>query len=455
MNQRDELRLVSLCGLLGYGYPPDSLERALEARPHLIGVDAGSTDPGPYYLGAGESFVSDAQVERDLEPALRAAVEKRIPLVVGTAGGSGARPHLEHFLKIVRRTASRRGLHFRMAVIPAEVPKETVLDALDSGRIVPCRHTEPLSREDVEACAHVVGQMGTEPIVEALDAGADVVVAGRCCDTAVFAAEPIRRGFDPGLALHLGKIMECGALCARPAGANDALIGTMREDSFETLPANPARRCTPESVAAHSLYEQPDPNAFHEPEGKVDLSECTFEPAGDRAVCVRGSRLSAPDRQTVKLEGARLRGYRTVTIAGIRDPGLLERLDSILDAVRETVSRSVADVLAPDAFSLRFLRYGLDGVMGALEESTSPPREVGLVIEAVAPSQELADRVLKLARSTALHQHCEGRKTTAGNLAFPFSPSDLRGGAVYEFAIYHLLQDPDMASLFPVQWEQV
>jgi len=60
-----------------------------------------------------------------------------------------------------------------------------------------------------------------------------------------------------------------------------------------------------------------------------------------------------------------------------------------------------------------------------------------------------------LARSTALHQSFEERKATAGNLAFPFSPSDLQGGAVYEFLIYHLLQMDNHQSLFPVKYLDV
>lgn len=452
----DELRLVALNGLLGYGYSPDSLQRALAMEPDLLGVDGGSTDPGPFYLGAGESFVSDEQVARDLEPALRAAVERAIPLVIGSAGGSGGRPHLERTVATVRDLAARHRLHFRLATIAAEVPVETVLRALRDGRISPCGHTHALIEEDVRGCTRIVAQMGTEPLIRALEGGAQVVVAGRCCDTAIFAAEPIRRGFDPGLALHLGKIMECGALCARPAGANDMLVGTIGTHAFTVEPANPARRCTPASVAAHSLYEQPDPHRFHEPEGTVDLSECDFEAVGERAVRVRGSRLLPAREPTVKLEGARCRGYRTITIAGVRDPGVIAHLGEIEAAVRASVTERLFGDLPPEELSLRFLRYGLDAVTQAPEGPPAhPPREVGLVIEVVAPTQELADRALKLARATALHQHFEGRKTTAGNLAFPFSPSDLRGGPVYEFAVYHLLRGADPAALFPVAFEEI
>ncbi len=451
-----QLRMVALCGLLGYGYPLESLERALALRPDLLGVDAGSTDPGPYYLGAGESFVSAAQVARDLEPALCAAIARQIPLIVGTAGGSGAKPHLERCLETVRAIAERNRLHFRLAVIPADVPVATVLEALREGRLAPHGHSQPLTEDYIRACSHLVAQMGTAPIIRALDGGAQVVIAGRCCDAAIFAAEPIRRGFDPGLALHLGKIMECGTLCARPAGANDVLIGTIGTDYFEVVPANPERICTPESVAAHSLYEQPDPNCFYEPEGKVELSNCLFEAVGKRAVKVSGTRLIPPAREAVKLEGARCVGYRSITIAGVRDPATIERLHDLERSVSATVTQALGDVVAPDQISLRFLRYGLEGVTGPLEGRPAPlPREVGLVIDAVAPSQDLADRVLKLARSTALHQHYEGRKTTAGNLALPFSPSDFSGGPVYEFAVYHLMQNPDLSALFPVEFQEV
>ena len=60
------------------------------------------------------------------------------------------------------------------------------------------------------------GIAGGEPFAEALAADADVVLAGRACDTAIYAALPISRGFDPALALHLAKIMECGAQSGLP-----------------------------------------------------------------------------------------------------------------------------------------------------------------------------------------------------------------------------------------------
>ena len=212
-------------------------------------------------------------------------------------------------------------------------------------------------------------------------------------------------------------------------------------DHFTVEPPNPVRRCTPESVAAHSLYEQPDPNCFYEPEGKIDLSDCKFEALSESKVKVSGSRLIPADKETTKLEGAGLVGFRAVTIAGIRDPEAIRHLDEIESGVREAVLQS-ANFVSPQEYTLRFLRYGLDAVSALDGPPEVMPREVGLVIEAIAPRREQAEALIGLARSKALHQGFPGRKATAGNLAFPFSPSDFSGGEVYDFSLYHLTDIP-------------
>ena len=440
--------------MLGYGYPLESLERAIREDIAFIGVDAGSTDPGPYYLGSGKGFVKEMQIRRDLEPALIAARTKDIPLIIGSAGGSGARPHVDSFLEILFSIAEKNELSFKLAVIYADMNKKFILERLNDGSVTPCGPVPELTAEKIEKCSNPVGQMGTAPLIAALEAGADVVVAGRCCDTAVFAALPIMRGFDPGLALHCAKIAECGALCARPVGANDSLLATIGEDHFIVEPVNPTRKCTPSSTAGHSLYEQPDPNCFYEPEGKIDMNDANFERHGERAVKVSGTRLIPAESETLKLEGAELKGYRTITIAGIGDPVAIAHIDEIESKIRRTVADNMTGTISPDEYSLIFRRYGLDGTLGRNNTENAekePPNDIGFMIEVIAPTQKLANAILSLARSTALHQSFDGRKATAGNLAFPFSPSDLQGGEVYEFSIYHLARVDDPKEIFPVK----
>jgi hypothetical protein len=359
------------------------------------------------------------------------------------------------FREVLLEISRRRQLHFRLATISSDVERETVVAALRSDRLSPCGQAPVPSEEGIRACSQLVAQMGTGPMISALNAGADVIVAGRACDTAIFAAFPIARGYDPALALHAAKIAECGTLCAEPGGANDSLLVTLDEESFVVEPTNACKRCLPHTVAAHSLYEQPSPHEFVEPEGTVDMRGCTFTVASERAVRVSGTRLIPPERARVKIEGSRRIGCRSLTIAGTCDPLVIENLDAIECAVREKVRDMTADFADAGHLQLRFLRYGLDALSAPVASGRHLPSEVGLVIEAVAPSRELADSAVSLARSTALHQGFSGRKTTAGNFAFPFSPSDVRAGDVYEFAVYHLMSVDDVDALFPVTIEDV
>ena len=94
--------------------------------------------------------------------------------------------------------------------------------------------------------------------------------------------------------------------------------------------------------------------------------------------------------------------------------------------------------------------------MGALEPdmSTGAAKEVGIVIDAVADTQENANSVCSTARAMMLHYGYPGRVATAGNLAFPFSPSDFKVGAVYEFSAYCLLENEHPEQLFrPLVYE--
>jgi len=84
--------------------------------------------------------------------------------------------------------------------------------------------------------------------------------------------------------------------------------------------------------------------------------------------------------------------------------------------------------------------------------NSSDSHEFGIVIEAIADSQELANTICATARSTMLHYGYEGRRATAGNLAFPYSPSDFKAGEVYAFSVYHLMEVEDPAEFFPIDY---
>ena len=446
---KEEFRILSTTAILGYGFPLESFEEGMKRKPDLIAVDAGSTDPGPFYLGEGVSFTDRGAVKRDLEIMICAGIKENIPVVIGTAGGSGAKPHLEWCAEIIREIAKEHDLHFKMAMIHADMDKEEMKKALADGKITPLDPAPQLTAEDIDATTHIVGQMGIEPIMKALDSGVQVVLAGRAYDPTVFAAPAIRKGYDKGLAIHLGKILECASICATPGSGSDCMFGYLGEDYFRVEPLSSVRKCTTLSVAAHTLYEKTNPYILPGPGGHLDLTNTTFEQDSENTVKVKGSRYVTAPQYTIKLEGAKCIGYRTVSVAGTRDPIMISKIDDIVEGVRARVADNYRD--KGYKYNLNFTIYGKNGVMGNLEPvKNAHPHELGIVIEVVADTQEQADTICASARSTMLHYGYEGRRATAGNLAFPFSPSDFHAGRVYVFSIYHIIEVEDPTKLFPI-----
>jgi hypothetical protein len=454
LSQLDEIRLLSPTAILGYGYPAASLEAGLREQPHFIGVDAGSTDPGAYYLGEGASFTSAAGVRRDLAPLLRAGKRLGIPVIVGSSGGSGGDPHLEWLWAIVEDIARTDDLSLRVALIHSEQDPGAIRDALRAGRIQPLGPVPQATEADIDRSSRIVAQMGAEPIQAALDMGVDLILAGRSCDVSIFSALPLARGFDPGLTMHAAKIVECGAYCAEPAGASDCIMATIRRDRFILRALNPGRRVTAVSAAAHSLYEQSHPTLIVEPSGTVDVSEAAFCELPDGSVEITGSSFRPASQYTLKLEGAARVGYRAVSVGGVRDPIAIRNIESSFEAARSLVFEAFGPS-GPESYELIFRVYGRDGVMGRREPiRESSGHEVGVLIEVVAESQVLAGEICSLARSTVLHHDYPDRMTVGGSLALPFSPHDAAWGPVYEFSLYHLMNADDPLAPFPIEVRQ-
>ena len=180
-----ELRIYSPKGLLGYGYRDESFHRAIEKSPDLIAVDGGSTDPGPNYMGMGKAFVGRDAAKRDLKNMLIADHDRKVPVIVGTSGGAGGDPHLQWTREIVEEIARENDLHFKMALIHSEQTKECVAEKLDQGKVTPLWPMGPLDRETVDKSTRIVGMAGVEPLGE----GAQVILAGRSDDAAIFVAD--------------------------------------------------------------------------------------------------------------------------------------------------------------------------------------------------------------------------------------------------------------------------
>ena len=442
--QDGPLRILAASGQLGYGIPEAALQRGLARRPHLIGCDMGSIDPGPYYLGSGQMAAPAAMVYRDLELVLTAALAQGIPLIIGSAGTAGARPQLEATVALVRAIAQAKGLRFRLTTVASDLAPELVVQALRAGQLQPIGPMASPTEADILQCSHIVGQCGTETLARALREPTDVLIAGRACDTAVFAALPEMLGYPTALCQHMAKIIECTSLCCNPS-ARDAMLAELDQDGFTLESMNPLAHATPASVAAHALYEQANPFEVDEPTGTLLLQQAQYQALDAHRTRVSGAQWRPRAQATLKIEGAARLGERWVLLAGVADPTLLASLDEILQVVETRVR-----ALLPGHWSMHPHIYG-QGAVRALPQAQHSQHEAGLVIEFVAATADLARTAAGVFKQNLLHHGFAGRLCSAGNLAFAFTPSELDAGTAYRFVLYHVMQAAPLDEIFRVE----
>src|SRR4051812_28192664 len=132
-----EIRILSATGILGSGFREETLKRAMGLNPDFIGADSGSTDPGPYYLGSGETLFSDSAYKRDLRLMLLAGRAAKIPVIIGSACTSGTDMQLERLVGIARDIAREEKLSFKLAAVRSEQDKAYVKRKLREGKVTP------------------------------------------------------------------------------------------------------------------------------------------------------------------------------------------------------------------------------------------------------------------------------------------------------------------------------
>ncbi|MFL1380675.1 acyclic terpene utilization AtuA family protein [Nocardiopsis protaetiae] len=442
------VRVLVPAGMLGAGFPPETIERGIALGADVIAIDGGSTDSGPYYLGSATPKTTRAQVEHDLRILLGAAAGAGIPLIVGSCGTGGTDAGVDWVAGIVADLLAAEGLDLDVATIYSEQKAAALAERLAAGGIHPLPPLGGLEPETLEGCTRVVGMMGHEPIEAALRAGADVVLAGRATDTAVAAAYPLMRGMPAGPTWHAAKIVECGGQCTTDPRRGGVLAAIDR-DGFTIEPLDPAVSCTPTSVAAHMLYETADPFRMREPAGTIDVTAATYRAVDDRTVRVEGSAFEVAGQHTIKLEGARISGYETLSFTAIRDPHIVANIDDWAALLREVLGQWVRRTLRlePDEYSVDVRLYGHNAVLQEREPARGTAHEVGVMLLVRARDQETATAVAKIANPLMLHLPTADMDYLPST-AFPFSPAETERGAAYEFVLNHVVDVDDPAELF-------
>lgn len=448
-------RVLVPSGVLGLGFDPAALARGVAAGPDIIAIDGGSTDSGPFYLGTGTSKYSRAVCRDEWRQLLVARADAGVPLVIGSCGTCGTASAVDWLFEITCELAAELGQTLRVARLYSDVPSDALRQARDAGRLAPLDPAPAIDDAALAGMTNIVALAGAEQMQAAIDTGADVVLAGRTTDTATIAALPLARGAHAGGAWHGAKIAECGAFCTTQP-ASGVIMVSFDETGFAVAPMGDGVRCTPQSVAAHMLYENSDPWILHEPGGHLDVTAARYADAGDGCVRVEGAAWVPAPSYGVKLEGARLAGYQTMMLAVIRDPRYVDAVadwaDRLLAHCRGLIAASLG--LPEDEYDIELRLIGVDAALGGQERQRGSPVEVGVMLLITAATQPVASEIAAVINPHLLHFPLRDDEPLP-TFAFPVSPVHSDRGAVYEFALNHVLQLADPMDGFRICVDEV
>jgi hypothetical protein len=291
-------------------------------------------------------------IERVMKPWVRDIANKRIK-VIANAGGV----NLEACRKALEAVAEEAGVTLKIGTVEGD----NLLERADELREKDLREMEtgdPMPERVMSVNAY----LGAFPIAAALDAGADIVVTGRCVDSALAVGPLIHEfGWKPedydrlaagGLVGHL---IECGA---QTSGGNftdweDTQAGwentgfPIAEVSADggfvlTKPPETGGLVSVLTAGEQMLYEIGDAHSYVLPDVICDFTQVTMEQAGDDRVRIQGARGREPTA-TYKVSATYMGGFTCIGSFVIVGRDAATKARRMGEAVRNRASAMLED----------------------------------------------------------------------------------------------------------------
>ena len=342
-------------------------------------------------LGYTTDFVTAVMM-----PLAREIAERQIK-VVANAGGVNPRSCLE----ALRAALDRLNVRLSVAMVTGDDVMSEI-PSLQAAGTVDLETGRPLPAGIISANAY----LGAFPIAQALSSGADVVITGRCVDSALALGPLLARfGWQPSdldrLALGslAGHIIECGTQGtgglftdwrAVADGWDDMgypIVECSADGSFVvTKPAHTGGLVTPATVAEQITYEIHDPAAYVLPDVVCDLRAVHLEDLGNDRVRVSGAR-GRPPTPDYKASLTWHDGFRCMATMMIVGRDATARARHVAEAILRRTRRMFAECGYADYRATSIEVLGAESLYGP-HASRVDAREVVLKIAVAHVEQE-------------------------------------------------------------------
>ena len=350
--------------------------------------------------------------ERGFIPDIIPHVEQLLPVmrdtgvkVVTNGGGTNCIAAMDKALAIAKR-------HGHTGLKVAAILGDNITDKIDPLLQQGWKFTNLDTGEDDigrirDAIVSAHAYIGSDGIIEALSQGADLVIAGRISDNALYVG-PIMHEFgwkfEPeyvdriGAAIAVGHLVECAELVC---GGMSNLWRVSREpwnigypiaevsaDGSAVLSKLPGSGgiLNAWTVKEHLVYEVHDPKRYLMPDGIADLSAVKLQDLGGDRVKISGGR-GARRPDTLKVQVGYMDGYIAEGIYLIGSPDVLAKARKAREIYEGLLRRSGIVPL-----DIRFDRIGVDSISSGIfdEPQEVDVRECGLRIAVRTRTKEEA-----------------------------------------------------------------
>eukprot|EP01118_Nematostelium_gracile_P013304 TRINITY_DN5002_c0_g1_i2.p1 TRINITY_DN5002_c0_g1~~TRINITY_DN5002_c0_g1_i2.p1 ORF type:complete len:626 (-),score=175.22 TRINITY_DN5002_c0_g1_i2:28-1905(-) len=315
--------------------------------------------------GAGEGGYVREYVDTVWKPLMKQIMDRNIKLVTNAGGMNPLALKLA-----IEQAAKEANLPIPIvAAIHGDDLTDKIHDLKEEGKLEPftlVNEKEELWKDGVPIMS-VNAYIGALPIVEALQNGAQIIVTGRCVDSALVLGPLIHEfkwnfnDFDLLSAGSLaGHIIECGC---QATGGNftdwrESLAGGWTNVGFPivecnvdgsfvvTKPENTGGIVTVGTVSEQMLYEIGDPKAYILPDVVCDWSQVEINQLAKNRVSVRGARGNSPTN-TYKLSVTTLGGFKmggSLMIGGVDAAEKARAVgESVLERTRQLLKKRGLD----------------------------------------------------------------------------------------------------------------